>query len=66
MSKPKFIAGEKVVYSPDVTQDRKSGAGIFQVLRQMPTESAGHSYRIKSEIDGHERVAREYQLDKEA
>ena len=66
MPEPKFLVGEKVLYSPDVTQDRKSGAGLFEILRQMTTESAGHSYRIKSESDGHERIAREHQLDKDA
>jgi hypothetical protein len=65
MAEPKFVVGEKVHYSPDVTQDRKSGAGLFEVLRQMPTESLGHSYRIKSEANGHERIAREHQLDKQ-
>jgi hypothetical protein len=66
MSEPRFFVGEKVLYSPDVTQDRKSGAGLFEVLRQMPIEGAGRSYRIKSESDGHERIAREHQLDKDA
>ena len=64
MPEPKFVVGEKVHYSPDVTQDRKSGVGLFEVLRQMPDEIAGHSYRIKSVADGHERIAREHQLDK--
>jgi hypothetical protein len=64
MSEHKFVIGEKVHYSPDVTQDRKSGVGLFEILRQMPDEIAGFSYRIKSETDGHERIAREHQLDK--
>jgi hypothetical protein len=63
MSEPKFSLGEKVLYSPDGGQDRKSG-GFFEVLRSMPDERAGHSYRIRSVTDGHERIAREYQLDK--
>jgi hypothetical protein len=56
--------GEKVLYSPDVTQDRQSGAGFFEVVRLMPDERAGLSYRIRNVTDGHERIAREHQLDK--
>jgi hypothetical protein len=64
MPESKFLVGEKVHYSPDVTQDRKSGDGLFEVLRQMPDETAGPSYRIRSVADGHERIAREHQLDR--
>jgi hypothetical protein len=66
MAEPKFSVGEKVYYSPDVTQDRHSGEGLFEVLREMPKEIAGNSYRIRSETDGHERIAREHQLEKTA
>ena len=64
MPKPKFAVGETVLYSPDVTQDRQSGAGFFEVVRLMPDERVGLSYRIRNVTDGHERIAREYQLDK--
>jgi hypothetical protein len=64
MPEPKFAVGEKVLYCPDVTQDRQSGAGFFEVVRSMPDERAGRSYRIRNVTDGHERIAREYQLDK--
>jgi hypothetical protein len=64
MLEPRFIVGEKVIYSPDFTQDRGSGAGLFEVIRSMPDESVGRSYRIRNTTDGHERVAREHQLDK--
>jgi hypothetical protein len=64
MPEPKFAVGEKVLYSPDVTQDRQSGTGFFEVVRSMPDERAGRSYRIRNITDGHERIAREHQLDK--
>jgi hypothetical protein len=64
MPEPKFAVGEKVLYSPDVTQDRQSGTSFFEVVRLMPDEGAGLSYRIRSVTDGHERIAREHQLDK--
>ena len=64
MPEPKFAVGEKVLFSPDGTQDRESGAGFVEVVRLMPDERAGRSYRIRKVTDGHERIAREYQLDK--
>ena len=64
MPEPKFAVGEKILYSPDVTQDRQSGAGFFEVVRLMPDEGFGLSYRIRNITDGHERIAREHQLDK--
>ena len=59
MPEPKFAVGEKVLYSPDVTQDRQSGTGFFEVVRLMPDERAGLSYRIRNVTDGHERIARD-------
>jgi hypothetical protein len=64
MLEPRFVIGEKVIYIPGFTQDRESGAGLFEVLRTMPDENVGRSYRIRNTTDGHERVAREHQLDK--
>ena len=58
MPEHKFAVGEKVLYSPDVTQDRQSGAGVFEVVRLMPDERVGLSYRIRDVTDGHERIAR--------
>ena len=46
-------------------QDRQSGAGFFEIIRSMPDERVGHSYRIRHVSDGHERIAREHQLDEE-
>jgi hypothetical protein len=64
MTPPKFSVGERVQYVPDAMQERDRG-GMFEVLRCMPIEQAGgQTYLILSEKDGHQRVAREYQLDK--
>jgi hypothetical protein len=52
-----------VQYIPDASQERRRG-GVFAVVRCMPVEQSEQSYRILSENDGHERVARESQLDK--
>jgi hypothetical protein len=64
MSNPQFVIGDIVQYRPDLSQDRQTAVGLYEILRQMPLEHAGHSYRIKSKIDGHERIAREHQLEK--
>ena len=60
---PHYAAGDRVHYNPDFTQDRH-GTGLYEIIRSMPIEANGHSYQIKSEADGHERIAREYQLEK--
>jgi len=36
--------------------------GRFRVIRQMPADSGETSYRVKSETEAFERVARESQL----
>ncbi len=64
LREPQYAAGDRVQYSPDFTQDRLSGAGLYEIVCSMPIEANGHSYRIKSKTDGHERVAREHQLEK--
>jgi len=61
---PRFAAGASVVYSPGITQDRRSG-GLFVVIRLLPLENGGYSYQIK-DAAGQERVAREYQLESAA
>ena len=62
MQPPKFSVGERVQYIPDASQERRRG--VSAVIRCMPVEQSEQSYRILSENDGHERVARESQLDK--
>jgi hypothetical protein len=61
MPEPKFAAGAQVRYSPDITQDRKSG-GVFEIVRMLPLESNGYQYRIRNSL-GVERIASESQLD---
>jgi hypothetical protein len=61
---PRFAVGASVIYSPDITQDRRSG-GLFVVMRLLPVESGAYSYRIQ-DAAGRERVAPEYQLESAA
>ena len=53
-----------VHFSPTFSQDRQSGIGLYQILRQMPIERGDEkSYRIKSQSSGQERIASEHQLE---
>ena len=51
-------------FTPSFSQDSKSASGPYEILRQMPIEGADEtSYKIKSQISGQERIAREHQLE---
>jgi hypothetical protein len=43
--------------------DQNARRGSYRVLRHLPAEGADNQYRIKSSLDGHERVVKESQLD---
>ena len=61
MSPHKFAVGQTVRFSPD----RNQGAtvrGSFKVVRLLPEAASVLQYRVKSQLDGHERVVREDQL----
>jgi len=61
MSGYKFAIGQSVRFSPDRIQ-LSSGRGRFKIVRLLPEAASVLQYRVKSEIDGHERVVREDQL----
>jgi hypothetical protein len=64
MTAPKFTNGQLVNFTPSFSQDSKSATGPYEILRQMPIEGADEtSYKIKSQISGQERIAREHQLE---
>jgi hypothetical protein len=64
MTSPKFANGQLVNFTPSFSQDSKSASGPYEILRQMPNEGADEtSYKIKSQISGQERIAREHQLE---
>jgi len=56
----KFLVGQAVEYTP--IGEKK--AGLYKVMRQMPTEeqAADLKYRIKSEAEAYERNVLECQL----
>jgi hypothetical protein len=57
----KFIIGQKVRFKPDYGQMGRRDE-TFVVTRQLPETGGVFQYHLKSEIDGHNRVAREDQL----
>ena len=64
MTAPKFTNGQLVNFTPSFSQDSKSATGPYEILRQMPIEGGDEtSYRIKSQANGQERIAREHQLE---
>lgn len=61
MSAHKFAVGQSVRFSPDRNQ-QSAVRGAFTVVRLLPEAASVLQYRVKSQLDGHERVVREDQL----
>ena len=61
MAAHKFAVGQTVHFSPDRGQE-VAARGSFTVVRLLPEEASVFHYRVKSRLDGHERVVREDQL----
>ena len=61
MEPHKFKVGQTV----ELLRNREANLvplGAFEVIRIMPTEHGYRQYRIRSLIDGHERMAMEAEL----
>jgi len=58
----KFAVGQTVRFSPDLGQGSSPGSGSFKIVRLLPESASVLQYRVKSQLDGHERVVREDQL----
>ena len=61
MAPHKFAIGQTVLFLPD-RQQLSSGRGRFKVMLLLPETANVLQYRVKSQVDGHERVVREDQL----
>jgi hypothetical protein len=61
MSEHKFWVGQTVLFLPDRNQ-QVAARGSFKVVRLLPEQASVLQYRVKSQLDGHERVVREDQL----
>jgi hypothetical protein len=62
MATHKFSIGQALQFSPGLGQDSKA-KGRYKVVRQLPETGNVLQYRIKSEVDGQERVVREDQIE---
>jgi hypothetical protein len=63
MATHKFSIGQALQFSPSLGEDSKR-KGRYKVVRQLPETGNMLQYRIKSEMDGHERVVREDQVER--
>jgi hypothetical protein len=63
MAMHRFAVGQALHFSPGLGEERKS-KGHYKVVRQLPETGNMFQYRIKSEMDGQERIVREDQLER--
>jgi hypothetical protein len=63
MATHKFSIGQALYFSPGRGEDSKS-KGHYKVVRQLPETGNMFQYRIKSEMDGQERIVREDQIER--
>lgn len=59
--KHKFGVGESVYFTASNVA-RPAASGLYEVIRQLPTDGDDCQYRIKSATEAFERVAKESQL----
>lgn len=60
MAPHKFKAGETVSLSSRLSH--ASPAGRYQIVRLLPADSTDNQYRLKSALDGRERVVWENEI----
>jgi hypothetical protein len=59
MATHRFTVGQAVRFSPDRGQEQEHTRGaLFKIVRLLPEAGSMLQYRVKSEIDGQERVVR--------
>ncbi|HZU90224.1 MAG TPA: hypothetical protein VE993_13290 [Stellaceae bacterium] len=65
MAAHKFAVGQAVWFSPDRSERHQIASpqrGLFDIVRLLPESGSVLQYRVRSRLDGHERVVREDQL----
>ena len=60
MEKHRFKVGDAVRVHQSANPHIPRGS--YKVVRLLPAEGSDHQYRLKSSLDGHERVVRETDL----
>ena len=58
----KFVVGQVVHFTPGRAERDQVSQRQFKIVRLLPETANVFQYRIKSQVDGHERVVREDQL----
>ncbi|HZF75635.1 MAG TPA: hypothetical protein VE033_07375 [Acetobacteraceae bacterium] len=61
MARHVFTIGQQVQFQPG-PYDNNVPRGAYTVTRLMPNDGTDREYRVRSTVDGHERVMRESQL----
>jgi hypothetical protein len=61
MAEYRFKIGETIAFQSSL-RNRSAAAGHYQVIGLRPSDGDEPSYRIKSELERHERIARESEL----
>lgn len=61
MQQHKFRLGQTIRFTPSAF-DQSATRGSYTIVRLLPAEDWDNQYRIKSVLDGHERVVKESQL----
>jgi hypothetical protein len=56
----KFNVGQTVILAP--RRYESTPGGTFTIVRAVPTEHGVRQYRIRSNVDGHERIVNEAEL----
>jgi hypothetical protein len=62
MALHRFVVGQTVLITGG-RYIRIQRGERFRIVRHLPAEGATPQYRIKSELDGHERIVREDEID---
>jgi hypothetical protein len=63
MATHRFAVGQLVRFTPDrIERDLSTAQRQFKIVRLLPEAASVFQYRVKSQLDGHERVVREDQL----
>jgi len=58
----KFNVGQLVQFRPDRKDQGSAARGPYEVTKRLPHDGHEYEYRIKSQREEHERIAKESQL----
>jgi hypothetical protein len=60
MAEHKFKIGERVYFHS--RSQREAPRGLYQIIKRLPAANGQYQYVIRSEYEGHQRVAKESEL----